>query len=85
MFGKCDDVRFVVVGQVAECGNVFRVEHGTSIESADEEVCRVSHPQCHYKLVLLTVSLKACITHSVTISLSHSQCHYKLVSLTMSL
>ena len=39
--GKCDDVRFVVVGQVVECGNVFRGEHGTSIEGADEEVCRV--------------------------------------------
>ena len=40
-FGKCDDVRFVVVGQIVECGNVFRGEHGTSIEGADEEVCRV--------------------------------------------
>ena len=40
-FDKCDDVRFVVVGQVVECGNVFRDEHGASIECADEEVCRV--------------------------------------------
>ena len=38
---KCDDVRFVVVGQVVECGNVFRGEHGANIEGADEEVCRV--------------------------------------------
>ena len=40
-FCKCDDIRFVVVGQVVECGNVFRGEHGTSIEGADEKVCRV--------------------------------------------
>ena len=32
----------MVVGQVVECGKVFRGEHGTSIEGADEEVCRVS-------------------------------------------
>ena len=31
----------MVVGQVVECGNVFRGTHGTSIEGADEEVCRV--------------------------------------------
>ena len=31
----------MVVGQVVECGNVFRGEHGTSIEDADEEVCSV--------------------------------------------
>ena len=41
MFRKCDDVRFVVVGQVVECGNVFMDEHGASIEGANEEVCRV--------------------------------------------
>ena len=31
----------MVVGQVVECGNVIRGEHETSIEGADEEVCRV--------------------------------------------
>ena len=31
----------MVVGKVVECGNMFRGEHGVSIESADEEVCRV--------------------------------------------
>ena len=41
-FSKCDDVGFVVVGQVVECGNMFRGEHGASVENADEEVCRVS-------------------------------------------
>ena len=40
-FGKCDDVRFVVVGQIVECGNVLRSKHETSIEGADEEACRV--------------------------------------------
>ena len=35
-FVICDDVRFVVVGQVVECDNVFRGEHETSIEGADE-------------------------------------------------
>ena len=32
---------FVVVGQVVECGNMFRGEHGASVEGADDEVCRV--------------------------------------------
>ena len=40
-FGTCDNVGFVVVGQVVECGNMFRGEHGASVEGADEEVCRV--------------------------------------------
>ena len=40
-FGKCDDVRFVVVSQVVQCGNVFTGKHETSIEGADEDVCRV--------------------------------------------
>ena len=40
-FSKCDDVRLVIVGQVIECGNMFRDEHGASVEGADEEVCRV--------------------------------------------
>ena len=40
-FSKCDDVRFVVVGQVVECGDMFRGEHGASVEGTDEEVCRV--------------------------------------------
>ena len=31
----------MVVGEVVECGNMFRDEHGASIESADEEVYRV--------------------------------------------
>ena len=31
----------MVVGEVIECGNMFRGEHGASIEGADEEVCRV--------------------------------------------
>ena len=31
----------MVVGQVVECGNIFRGEHGTSVEDADEEVCMV--------------------------------------------
>ena len=34
----------MVVGKFVECGNVFRGEHGASIEEfegADEEVCRV--------------------------------------------
>ena len=31
----------MVVGQVVECGIVLRSEHGTSIEGADKEVCRV--------------------------------------------
>ena len=38
MLSKCDDVGFVVVGEVVECGNMFRGEHGASIE----EVCRVA-------------------------------------------
>ena len=38
---KYDDVGFVVVGEVVECGNMCRGEHGASIEGADEEVCRV--------------------------------------------
>ena len=41
-FGKCDDIEFVVVGEVVECGNMFRGEHGAGIEGADEEVCGVS-------------------------------------------
>ena len=32
---------FVVVSQVVECCNMFRGEHGASVEGADEEVCRV--------------------------------------------
>ena len=40
-FSKCDDVGFVVVSQVIECGNMFRCEHGASVEGTDEEVCRV--------------------------------------------
>ena len=36
----CDDVRFVVVGEVVECGNMFRGEHEAGIEGADE-VCGV--------------------------------------------
>ena len=39
-FSKCDDVRFVVVDKVVECGNMFRGEHRADIEGADEEVCR---------------------------------------------
>ena len=31
----------MIVGQVVESGNMFRDEHGTSTEGADEEVCRV--------------------------------------------
>ena len=38
---KCDHVGFVVVGQVVEYGDMFRGEHGASVERADEEVCRV--------------------------------------------
>ena len=34
-------MEFVVVGQVVECGNMFRGEHGASVEGADEKVCRV--------------------------------------------
>ena len=34
----------MVVGQVLKCGNMFRGEHGASVEGADEEVCRVSGP-----------------------------------------
>ena len=41
---KCDDVGFVAVGQVVECSNMFRGEHGPSVEGADEEVCRVGGP-----------------------------------------
>ena len=26
-FSKCDDVRFVIVGKVVECSNMFRSEH----------------------------------------------------------
>ena len=26
-FSKCDDVGFVVVGKVVDCGNIFRGEH----------------------------------------------------------
>ena len=40
-FSKCQDVRFVVIGKVVECGNMFGGEHRASIEGADEEVCRV--------------------------------------------
>ena len=31
----------MVVGEVVACGNMFRGEHGASVEDADEEVCRV--------------------------------------------
>ena len=31
----------MVVDEVVECGNMFKGEHGVSIEGADEEVCRV--------------------------------------------
>ena len=31
----------MVVGEVVECGNIFRGEHGVGIEGADEEVCGV--------------------------------------------
>ena len=31
----------MVLDKVVECGNMFRGEHGASIESADEKVCRV--------------------------------------------
>ena len=40
-FSKCDDVGFVVVGEVVECGNMFGGEHGAGIEDADEEHCMV--------------------------------------------
>ena len=38
---KCNDVGFVVVGEIVECGNMFWGEHGACIEDADEEVCEV--------------------------------------------
>ena len=31
----------MVVGKGVECDNMFRGEHGASIDGADEEVCRV--------------------------------------------
>ena len=31
----------MVVGQVVECGNMYRGEHRASVEGTDEEVCRV--------------------------------------------
>ena len=31
----------MVVRQVVECGDMFRGEHGASVEGADEEVCRM--------------------------------------------
>ena len=31
----------MIVGQVVECGNMFRGEHGASVEGADEDVYRV--------------------------------------------
>ena len=37
-FVKCDDVGFVTDSEVVECSNMFRDEHGASIEGADEEV-----------------------------------------------
>ena len=39
-FNKCDDVGFVVVGEVIECCNMFRGEHRAraGIEGADEEI-----------------------------------------------
>ena len=40
-FSKCDDVGLVVIGEVVECANMFRVEHGAGIEGADEKVCGV--------------------------------------------
>ena len=40
-FSKCDDVGFVVVGKVVECGSMFRGENEASVEGADEKVCRV--------------------------------------------
>ena len=43
-FSKCDEVAFVVVGQVVECVNMSRGAHGASVEGADEEVCRVVGP-----------------------------------------
>ena len=36
-FSKCDDVGFVVVGEVVECGNMFRDEYGAGIVGADED------------------------------------------------
>ena len=32
-------VGFVIVGQVVESGDMFRGEHGASVEDADEEFC----------------------------------------------
>ena len=43
-FRKCYDVGFVVVGQVIECDNMFRGEHGASVKGADEKVCRMGGP-----------------------------------------
>ena len=40
-FSKCDDVGFVVVGQVVECGKTFRGEQVASVEGADEKLCRM--------------------------------------------
>ena len=37
-FSKCDDFWFVVVGEVVECCNMLRGEHGEGIEGANEEV-----------------------------------------------
>ena len=34
-------VRFVVVGKVVECDNMFRGDHRVGIEGADEDVCGV--------------------------------------------
>ena len=31
----------MVVGDVFECDNMFKGEHGAGIEDADEEVCRL--------------------------------------------
>ena len=39
-FSKCNDVGFVVVDEVVECGNMFGYEHGAGIEGADQ-VCGV--------------------------------------------
>ena len=34
----------MIIGEVIECGNMFRGEHGAGIEGADEEVCGVGGP-----------------------------------------
>ena len=37
-FSKCNEIGFVVLGEIVESGNMFGGEHGAGNEGADKEV-----------------------------------------------